>query len=49
MSKGLFLTNGLPRRNFYSLLYRIFVKKENVGANVNAPKEAVIDEVSRYL
>ena len=40
----------VPRRDFYGLLYRIFVKKESFEpgseSGINAPKDAVIEEAS---
>jgi len=44
---------AVPRRDFYALMYRIFVKKETFEpgqeSKINAPKDAAIEEAStRY-
>jgi len=49
MMSSCFPAPVVAHRNFYQLLYRIFVKKEDLGGDaesgVNVPKEAAIDQV----
>ena len=49
MMSGYFPAPVVAHRNFYALLYRLLVKKEDLRggteSGVNAPKEAVIDQV----